>query len=254
MAVFFSNRTDTLFSLFSMFIHALSFGLLGTFVTMASEGRYKDYLQGCPDYTSFLVVGFVVNILVFSARGNVTNLVRSRAFPNLFMAPCRLPTVILGANMWRYVWIIMQVLFILMVSWLCFGVRFNLSGGFLAVVACGILLMTAFDMLGAAFKIITKSENDPLNWTLGLSAAVLAGGIFPIQVLPAWVQPLCKLHPQYYINTFARRTMGGGESLAAVGEELGLFCLTSLILLAVSFAIFRLGFNRARVEGTLGHQ
>ncbi|MCY3020086.1 MAG: ABC transporter permease [Planctomycetota bacterium] len=254
MAMFLSNRTETLFALASMSCWAIAYGVMGKFFTKYADPKIKDYLQGCPDYTSFLVIGFLVSLLVFSARGNVTWLVRSKDFPNLYTAPCSLPIIILGANMWKYCWIFLQVVLFMVVAYFLFGVTFHVNAGFFAVVGAGIILMTAFDLIGAGFRVITKGETDPINWTIGISGMVLSGQLFPIQALPPWAQPLCYLHPQYYINTLARRTMGEGLGITAVWRELGGFALTSLLLLVIGYWIFRLGFRRARVEGTLGYE
>ena len=254
MAEFLSNRTNTFFDLFEISAVAVLFGIMGKFVTKYSTPELKGLLQGCPDYTSFLIVGHLVALLVWSARGNVAWLVRSREFPNLYMAPCRLPTIVLGANMWKYTWIILELFLLMFIAGVLFGVRFHFNAGFLVVVLGGIWLMTAFDMIGAGFRIITKSEADPINWTLGITGIVLSGQFFPVQALPEWLQPVCKLHPQYYINTLARRTVGQGLGLGAVWNEMAGFLVTSLVFLIIGYWVFRLGFYRARVEGTLGHQ
>lgn len=254
MSVFLSNRTETFFQLAGMSCWAVMFGVMGTFVTRYSRPDIKASLQGCPDYTSFLLIGFLIGQLVATARGNATWLVRSKAFPNLYTAPCSLPTIILGANMWKYCWIFVQVLLFMAVAHFLFGVEFHLNAGFFAVLAAGIVLMTALDLMGAGFRVITKAESDPINWTIAISGMVLSGTLFPIQALPEWLQPVCFFHPQYYINTLARRTMGEGVGLEAVWRELLGFTLTSLLLLFVGYWIFRIGFRRARVEGSLGYE
>lgn len=254
MTEFFSNRANAVFELAEMAMRVFTYGLLGLFVSRAGGVRVQEQLQGCPDYASFLMVGLLIHMLVWSARGNVSWLVRSREFPNLYMAPCHLVTLILGANAWKYVWICFQVMFFITISALLFGVRYHLNAGFALVVIGGMVLMTAFDMLGAAFRIITKSDEDPFNWTLSTSATVLSGQLFPVDVLPGWAQVLARFHPLYYVNTIARRTMCGGASLAEVRQELGLFLGLSLATLLLGALLFRVGFYRARVEGTLGHQ
>ena len=253
MAEFFSNRTNSVFGLLQIVCAAIVFGLIGSFITDYTTPDITKLLQGCPDYTSFLITAHLVQIMIWSAQGNVTWLVRSREFPNLYMAPCRLPTIVLGANMWKYTWIMLELVFLMLISGLMFDVQFHINAGFLVVVLGGILLMTSFDMLGAGFKIITKSDADPINWTLGISGAVVSGQFFPVQAL-GWAEPLSRLHPQYYINTLARRTVGQGLGLSEVWPELRGFLITGVIFLLLSWWVFRIGFNRARVEGTLGHQ
>jgi hypothetical protein len=254
MATALSYRSEVFFNLASILAWAVTVGLVGMFVTRYTNSAMTLLLQSCPDYGTFLTIGFVVQLLVWSARGNVSWLVRSRQFPSLFMAPRHLLTIILGANMWKYVWIVVQVLLFILISSLLFGVRFHFNAGFAVVILGGMLLMTAFDMLGAAFRIITKSETDPFNWILSTTSLVFSARIFPVEMLPPWVQPIARIHPEYYINTFARRTMGGGAELTEVWPELISFLVLTFALLLVSFGAFRFGFYRARVEGTLGHQ
>jgi len=260
MAEFFSNRTNTLFGFMEITAVAILFGIMGRFINEYSSPKLLQHLQGCPDYISFLIVGHLVTLMVWSAHGNVSWLVRSREFPNLYMAPCRLPTIVLGANMWKYCWIVIELFLLMLISGLLFGVTFHLNAGFILVVVGGIWMMTAFDMIGAGFKIITKSDADPINWTIGITGVVLSGQFFPIQALPEWAQPLCKLHPQYYINSLARRTVGEGLDLAGLWarEDLRMqmvgFLITSVVFLVAGWWIFTLGFRRARVEGTLGHE
>jgi ABC-2 type transport system permease protein len=253
MAVFLSNRTNTLFGIAEIVAFAVFFGWTGRFITRFARPELGELLQGTPDYTTFLVVGHLVSIMVWSAEGNLTWLVHSREFPNLYMAPCRLPTLILGANMWKYTWIVIQVVLFLLISSLLFGVRVHLNASFAVVVLGGILVMTALDMIGAGFKVITKSQSDPLNWILGITGVALSGQFIPVEALPGWVAPLSRLHPQYHINTFARRTMGQGLGLSQVWPQLWGFLLTAVAFLLVGYLIFRAGFRRARVEGTLGY-
>lgn len=254
MYLFWSNRTNAFFNLADILVFSLVFGLAGNFISDIANEKLADLLQGCRDYTTFLVIGFLVQMMVWSARGNVTWLVRSREFPNLFTTPCSLPTIILGANMWKYFWIILELSFFMAVTAGLFGVRYYFGAGFLVVVLAGILMMTAFDLIAAGYRIITKSESDPLNWTIAISGMLLSGSIIPVAALPGWLQPICKVHPQYYVNTLARYTLGQGRNLAEVWTELGLFLLVGMALLGLSYSFFRYGFRRARIDGTLGYE
>jgi ABC-2 type transport system permease protein len=95
---------------------------------------------------------------------------------------------------------------------------------------------------------------DPVNWFLGLTSQLVSGTYFPVENLPRWLQPISHIHPQTYINKFARLTMGGNASLVEVWPELRAFILTTIIMFVIGYGMFKLGFNRARVSGTLGHQ
>ncbi|MCK4432296.1 MAG: hypothetical protein KAV48_00020 [Methanomicrobia archaeon] len=48
--------------------------------------------------------------------------------------------------------------------------------------------------------------------------------------------------------------MGGNADLADVWPELRAFVFTTIIMLIIGYIMFKYGFKRARVSGTLGHQ
>ncbi|MEA1993596.1 MAG: ABC transporter permease, partial [Euryarchaeota archaeon] len=93
-----------------------------------------------------------------------------------------------------------------------------------------------------------------INWFLGLTSQLVSGTYFPIEELPSWLRPVAHIHPQTYVNKFARLTMGGNASLTEVWPELRAFILTTIIMLMIGYAMFVYGFRRARVSGTLGHR
>jgi hypothetical protein len=135
-----------------------------------------------------------------------------------------------------------------------FGITIHLKFSFLIAVVGGMVLMTSFDMIGAAYRIITKSESDPFNWILGTTSYVLSSRIFPIEILPLWLRPVARLHPEYIINNFARRTLGGGASLKDLAPDLSQFFLIIFLCLGISIFAFQAGFSFARKRGSLGHQ
>ena len=254
MKIALSYRSEIFFDIASMLAWAFTIGFLGKFINSIAGTNISKFLQGCSNYQTFLSIGFIVQLLVWSARGNVSWLVRSKEFPSFYMTPHSLFTIIVGANMWKYVWILMQVFIFTIISTTLFGISIHLNISFVIAVIGGMILMTSLDMVGAAYRIITKSESDPFNWLLGTTSYVFSSRIFPIEVLPSWLRPIARFHPEFIINNFARRTMGGGASLKDVAPSLCQFFLVILVFLAISIFAFYTGFNFARKRGTLGHQ
>src|SRR5262249_12685783 len=74
---------------------------------------------------------------------------------------------------------------------------------------------------------------------------LLSGTVFPITVLPAWVQPLSLLLPTTYWLEGMRRALLGRHTLPPPFEDLnpgglaGLLAFTGLVLAAIAFLFFR---------------
>ncbi|MEA1993932.1 MAG: hypothetical protein U9N35_06025, partial [Euryarchaeota archaeon] len=70
-----------------------------------------------------------------------------------------------------------------------------------------------------------------INWFLGLTSQLVSGTYFPIEELPSWLRPVAHIHPQTYVNKFARLTMGGMPASPRSGLSCGhLFSQRSLCL------------------------
>jgi ABC-2 type transport system permease protein len=101
-------------------------------------------------------------------------------------------------------------------------------------------------------------------WSVGESVAgalyLLCGSIFPIDVLPSWLQPVCYALPLTYWLESLRRAILGSEASRAIspslagignGQLLLILLAATLITGVVSIYFFRWSEHRAREKGLL---
>jgi ABC-2 type transport system permease protein len=101
-------------------------------------------------------------------------------------------------------------------------------------------------------------------WSVGESVAgalyLLCGSIFPIDVLPAWLRPVCYALPLTYWLESLRRAILGSEasraistSLAGIGDGQLLLILLAATLITgvVSIFFFRWSEHQAREKGLI---
>lgn len=253
----FSNRVQFAFEIVHVVVSASTMGFLGYIGKQEHFHQAEVTQAGTPDYLTFLLIGNFIMFLTFSAQRNVSRLMLSREFANLYASPARLPVLLVGANAWRYMILFAHGAAILVVGYFAFGMTLHLTDGVIAVIACAFVLMMSFDLISAGIRVATKAQSDPINWVLMITGQLLGGTFFSVRSrhFPRWLEIVSRFHPQRHANDLARMTLGGGKTLREVWETHTFqnFLLASLFFLAIGMLVFRWGFRKARRDGTLGH-
>jgi ABC-2 type transport system permease protein len=124
--------------------------------------------------------------------------------------------------------------------------------GALLVLGASILAFLGLGILSASYLLIFKRGN-PVNWAiLGLSS-VVGGMLYPISILPVWLQRLARLIPVTYSLEGMRAAILGHASTYELLPSIAGLLLFAVFLLPVSFAIFSWALRRTKVTGTLTH-
>ncbi len=124
--------------------------------------------------------------------------------------------------------------------------------GILAVLAASILAFSGFGILSAGYLLVFKRGN-PAKWFL-LGISGLAGGmVFPVSILPEWLQLLARLNPVTYALEAARSALLAGAGFRELFRPIAILFLFAAILLPVSMALFAAALRRTKKTGTLTH-
>ena len=124
--------------------------------------------------------------------------------------------------------------------------------GALLVLGASVLAFSGVGILSASYLLIFKRGN-PVNWAiLGLSS-VVGGMMYPISVLPVWLQYVARLIPVTYSLEGMRAAILGHASTRELLPSIAGLLLFAALLLPISFAIFSWALRRTKVTGTLTH-
>ncbi|MCK4418816.1 hypothetical protein KAV79_03325 [Candidatus Aerophobetes bacterium] len=77
--------------------------------------------------------------------------------------------------------------------------------------------------------------------------------LFPITILPDWLQKISYLLPITYSLRAIRHALLQSYSFQALGFDILMLALFSVILLPLSIYAFKLGVRKAKKEGSLTH-
>ncbi len=119
------------------------------------------------------------------------------------------------------------------------------------VLALSALVFTSIGLLGASIVLALQQGGQVINLFLA-ALGFLAGALFPIEVLPGWLQAVSWLSPLTYALRALRAAMLDGRDVIAVRGDLLALTAFAAVLLPLSIAALSQAFNYARARGTLG--
>ncbi len=77
--------------------------------------------------------------------------------------------------------------------------------------------------------------------------------LFPISILPDWLQFVARLNPVTYALDAMRASLLGGAGVAALWRPLAVLLLFAAVLLPLSMSVFAWLLRRTKITGTLTH-
>ncbi|MCS6851700.1 MAG: ABC transporter permease [Gemmataceae bacterium] len=131
-----------------------------------------------------------------------------------------------------------------------------------AYLAVGVLMLGAVGMILAGAVLNLGRHSMLLSEGIAGLIYLLSGVVFPVEVLPEWLRPLCFFLPTTYWLEGVRRALMGGTTFGRAlegwshGDLVSALLLSTALLLVVAHAVFRWNEQRAwrqgRVDQTTG--
>jgi ABC-2 type transport system permease protein len=251
--VYVSYKFGILMQFARLFISVIVFYFLGkTFGSSLSPyiARYGT------DYFSYVIIGLAgssfVSVGLHSLASNIRGAQVEGTLEALLSTPSSIYTVLIGNSLWSFIQALGGAVVIL-----AFGMyiqKMNLSAAGLGITAFILLLtLAAFLVVGvlsAAFIMIFKQGN-PIGMIFGTSSYFLGGIIFPVDVLPQFLQSFSKILPITHALNALRAVLLSGAPLASVFPDIKNIALFIALFAPVSIVFFRYAVRRAKKDGSL---
>ena len=122
----------------------------------------------------------------------------------------------------------------------------------LVVLLATLLAFSGFGVLSASYLLLFKRGNPGKWFVLGVSS-IVSGMLFPVEVLPPWLQVIAHINPVTYALDAMRGALLDGAALPSLAKPLLLLLVFAAILLPVSMLVFSWVLRRTKVTGTLTH-
>jgi ABC-2 type transport system permease protein len=211
--------------------------------------------------TAYIYVG---SILVGVSWAVIDDREHYQTLKYIYVSPISLYFYLLGRGMARFLTGTLSVVITMAFGLLVLKLAIDPAQiDWLYLAASMVLGMTSMGFMGLLLAAATFQMARHF-WSVGESVAgalyLFCGAIFPIDLLPAWLQPLCYALPLTYWLESLRRGILGSEvskamtpSLAGFGDVELLLILggATLVTGVVSVFFFRWSENRAREKGLI---
>ena len=209
-------------------------------------------------YFAFSLVGFVfldyLNAALDTFDRSLEEARDSGTLEHLLVTQTSLPVFVAGSAIYPFAATTLRI--VVYVAWgaALFGFPLHAAHwlAVFAILLVTLLAFSGFGILSASYLLLFKRGN-PAKWFfLGVSS-VAGGVLFPVSILPDWLQLVARLNPVTYALDAMRASLLGGESVAALWRPLGILLLFAAVLLPLSMSVFAWSLRRTKITGTLTH-
>lgn len=208
------------------------------------------------EYFPFVLVGIAFSsymmISLYSLTGIISTAQRTGTLEALLCTQTNLPVILVSASAFPFLRGAFNVMLYLLAGVLFFNVKFvnpNLAG-MLIISVLTVLCFAGIGIISAGFTMVFK-KGDPVMWLFSSISGLLSGVMYPVAILPGWLQSLAKWIPLTHSLEGIRKSLLMGSSIAGLSREIQFLALLTAILLPVSLILFAFAVKKAKKDGTL---
>jgi ABC-2 type transport system permease protein len=250
-----SYRSAFILQLFESLFGVASCFYLSRFVESAQLDRS---LPSGHSYFAFVLIGFAffdyMNVSLNSFDQGILQARQNGTLEALLVTETSLPVILMSSAVYPFV--LMSFRTLVYMAWAAALFGFRPTGanwlGAALVLAMSILAFIGMGIFSAAYLLLFKQSN-PGKWMLMAISGVLGGLMYPVSILPHWLQVLARLLPITYSLEGLRAALLDGASFAALWTTIMKLLVFAAILLPVSFYAFAWALRRTKINGTLSH-
>ncbi|HYA63029.1 MAG TPA: ABC transporter permease [Candidatus Sulfotelmatobacter sp.] len=210
-------------------------------------------------YFAYSLVGFVFFDYLHAALDSFDRSLEeardSGTLEPLLVTQVSLPVILVGSAFYPFVVTTLRIAVYL--AWGAALFDFPLgAANWLSVLVVLLATLLAFSGLGifsAAYLLLFKRGNPSKWFFLGVSS-VVGGMLFPVSILPGWLQVIARLNPVTYALDAMRAALLDGTTLSHMARPLLILLLFAALLLPGSVLAFSWSLRRTKITGTLSHR
>lgn len=240
-----------------VFLVAGGFVTLTTFYFLARTVGDAPVLKARygADYFSFALVGLATAAALRALQTSFAQRLREAqtdgSLEALLSAPLSTFRVVAMLAAYPIVSALVRALALLGIGAWWFGAALHIDPlAFALVLALGLLSFGALGLLSAAF-VLTFKRGDPFSYFLDVATYLLSGVIYPVEVLPPFLQWAGRFLPSTWALHGLRAAGLQGAGVGALRETLLVLVLFSVVLWPVAWAALALSRRHAERSGTL---
>lgn len=244
-----SYKLSFIMTFFGIFFSVVTYFFLAKLVPGEALAEYGG------NYFSFVLVGVAFTSFLGLCLNGFTGFIRSSqvsgTMESILVTPIKMRYVLFGSLLWSFALVFMQAILYIIFGLFFFRLELNANILSAAVVfILSILVFGAIGILGAGMIMIFK-RGDPLTWAFTSFSGILGGAMFPITILPSWLQKASYLVPLSYSLRAFRYAVLNGAPLYIIAFDVIFLLVFAAVLFPISLWLFRFAVKKAKKDGSL---
>ncbi len=209
-------------------------------------------------YFAFSLVGFVfldyLNAALDTFDRSLEEARDSGTLEHLLVTQTSLPVFVVGSAIYPFAATTLRIAVYIAWGAILFGFPLHAANwfGVFIVLLATLLAFSGLGILSSSYLLIFKRGN-PAKWFLLGVSSVAGGMLFPVGILPNWLQVVAQLNPVTYALDAIRAALLGNADLVSLWRPLGILLLFAAVVLPISIAVFAWALRRTKITGTLMH-
>lgn len=210
------------------------------------------------NYVSFMLIGVVITTFSATSLSAFSRSLRSAQVTGtleaMLFTRARLPVLIVGSSLYPFVREALRMAVYIGGGFVVLGLALdnvNVAAA-ITVFVIFLLVMVSLGILAASFTLVFK-QGDPVTMLLLAGSGFLSGVVYPVEVLPVWLQRIAQLLPQTHAIEAMRLSVLSNAGFSDIAPELIVLSIFALLLMPVALLAFSLAMEQARYEGSLAH-
>jgi ABC-2 type transport system permease protein len=223
------------------------------FVSRLIPGRAVVDYGG--DYFTFVLIGLALSNFIGLGMGSFSGIIRrmqtTGTIETVLSSRTKLSTFLVGSSLWSYFMTIINVSVYFIFGIFLFGIKLNANiPAAIIILILNTLCFSAIGIMAASMIMIFK-QGDPLTWVFTSLSGILGGTLYPITIMPVWLQNIAELLPITHALRAMRHAVIQGYSLSALSGDILFLLVFALALIPISLILFKLALKKAKKDGSL---
>jgi ABC-2 type transport system permease protein len=212
------------------------------------------------DFLTFAVIGISFQHYVFSSVSSLSEAIREEQWDGtmetILSSSTGFKVFLLGESVFRFI-VGSYFLLASMAMGLAIGARFNVTlWSAISAAAMTALLIASHMVVGilSAGAILKLKQGDPVVWAFSWLTQLFSGVLYPLGLLPSYLQWIGAAFPLTYSLDGLRRCLMNAEDFTSsvIIEDFMKLSVFIVFLLPISIWVFRKAYDSTRREGSLG--
>jgi ABC-2 type transport system permease protein len=243
-----SYKLNFILSYLGIFFSVFSFFFIAKLVPSSAVSEYGG------DYFSFVLIGIAASNFIGLAQHGFASILREMqsmgTIEILFSSRTKLSTILIGSSIWGYLNSFLNVIIYFIFGIFMFNAHINMNITVLFILLLNTLCFQAIGLIAASMTIIYK-KGDPFNWVFGTLSSLLAGTLYPLTVLPQWLQHIAEFLPLTHALRATRFAALKGYSLISLWGDILFLVVFAAIAFPLGLMLFKYALKKARRDGSL---